>query len=125
LGFACVGLVFALVSTTTLMAVQDRVGEHAVLKTLGFSNLRVFGLVLAESVLTSLVGGTVGLLAALALLALGDFAIGAEAVTIAVEPSAALAGWGLLVAAGVGVLSGGLSAWQAARADVVPGLRPA
>src|SRR5262249_34246649 len=31
LGYACVGLVLALVATTTVMAVQDRVREHAVL----------------------------------------------------------------------------------------------
>src|SRR5262249_13127686 len=35
LGYACVGLVLALLATTTLMAVQDRVREHAVLQTLG------------------------------------------------------------------------------------------
>lgn len=37
LGYACVGLVLALVATTTVMAVQDRIREHAVLQTLGFS----------------------------------------------------------------------------------------
>src|SRR5262249_32031602 len=34
LGYACLGLVLALVSTTTVMSVQDRVREHAVLQTL-------------------------------------------------------------------------------------------
>ena len=57
LGFACVGLVLALVATTTVMAVQDRVREHAVLQTLGFTGSHIFGLVLAESVLVGLAGG--------------------------------------------------------------------
>ena len=37
LGYACVGLVLALVATTTVMSVQDRIKEHAVLQTLGFT----------------------------------------------------------------------------------------
>ncbi len=37
LGYACVGLVLALVATTTVMSVQDRIKEHAVLQTIGFS----------------------------------------------------------------------------------------
>ncbi len=41
LGFACVGLVLALVATTTVMSVQDRIREHAVLQTLGFTGRRV------------------------------------------------------------------------------------
>ena len=39
LGYACVGLVLSLVATTTVMSVQDRIKEHAVLQTLGFRPL--------------------------------------------------------------------------------------
>src|SRR5262249_2443200 len=60
LGFACVGLVLALVATTTVMAVQDRVCEHALLQTLGFSGPLIFRLVIAESVLIGLAGGVLG-----------------------------------------------------------------
>ena len=48
LGYACVGLVLALVATTTVMAVQDRIKEHAVLQTLGLRPWRIFRLVLSE-----------------------------------------------------------------------------
>ena len=71
LGYACVGLVLALVATTTVMAVQDRIKEHAVLQTLGLRPGRIFRLVLAESVLQSLAGGLLGIGAGLALLGLG------------------------------------------------------
>ena len=60
LGYACVGLVLALVATTTVMSVQDRIKEHAVLQTLGFTGGRVFQLVVSESVLLSLAGGILG-----------------------------------------------------------------
>tara|TARA_R110002049_G_scaffold309101_2_gene516929 strand:- start:59893 stop:60195 length:303 start_codon:yes stop_codon:yes gene_type:complete len=35
LGYACVGLVLSLVATTTVMSVQDRIKEYAVLQTIG------------------------------------------------------------------------------------------
>ena len=87
LGFACVGLVLALVATTTVMAVQDRVREYAVLQTLGFSGPRIFGLVISESLLVSFVGGLIGLSVALAGLYFSGLSIGTEGVSIAFLPS--------------------------------------
>lgn len=123
LGYACLGLVLALVATTTLMAVQDRVREHAVLQTIGFSGPLLFRLVLVESLLVSLTGGLMGIGAALAVLAGSGLAIGAEGVTIAFTPSPAVALAGLAATAAVGVAAGLVPAWQAARADIVASLR--
>jgi putative ABC transport system permease protein len=123
LGYACVGLVLALVATTTVMSVQDRVAEHAVLQTLGFTSLRVFALVLAESTLLSALGGAVGVAAAMIVLQLSHLAVGAEAVTIAFTPSVRLALTGVVVAIAAGVLAGLAPAWQAARTEIVPALR--
>jgi putative ABC transport system permease protein len=123
LGYACVGLVLALVATTTVMAVQDRVREHAVLQTLGFSGPRIFGLVVSESLAVSLAGGLLGIGLALGVLAWGGLAVGTEGVTIAFAPSFSLAVVGLAVALLVGVLAGLVPAWQAARAEIVASLR--
>jgi putative ABC transport system permease protein len=123
LGYACVGLMLALLATTTVMAVQDRVREHAVLQTLGFSGPRIFGLVLSESLLVSLVGGLLGVGAALAALAWSGLAVGTEGVTIAFMPSVGLALTGLAVTVGVGVLAGLVPAWKASRAEIVVSLR--
>jgi putative ABC transport system permease protein len=123
LGYACVGLVLALVATTTVMAVQDRVREHAVLQTLGFTGYRIFGLILSESLLVGLAGGLLGVGAALATLAWSGLAVGTEGVTVAFAPSPRLAGVGVAVALGVGVLAGLVPAWQAARAEIVTSLR--
>jgi putative ABC transport system permease protein len=123
LGYACVGLVLALVATTTVMAVQDRVREHAVLQTLGFSGPRIFGLVLTESLLVSLAGGILGVGAALLTLSLSKLAVGTEGVTIAFLPSFTLAASGLAVTLAVGGLAGLVPAWQAARAEIVASLR--
>jgi putative ABC transport system permease protein len=49
--------------------------------------------------------------------------VGAEAVTIAFQPSWRLAGAGMLVAAAVGVLAGIAPGWHAARTEIVAALR--
>lgn len=123
LGYACVILVLALVATTTVMAVQDRVREHAVLQTLGFTGGKVFALVLSESLIVSMAGGLLGVGLALAALAWSGLAVGTEGVTIAFSPSPHLALIGIAVSVGVGVLAGMVPAWQAARAEIVTALR--
>lgn len=125
LGYACVGLVLALVATTTVMAVQDRIKEHAVLQTLGLRPGRIFRLVLAESMLQSVLGGMLGIGAGLAMLAWGGFAVGAEGVTIAFKPTLDLAVSGAIVSIVVGVLAGLAPGWQAARTEIVVALRQA
>ncbi len=123
LGFACVGLVLALVATTTVMSVQDRIKEHAVLQTLGYSGPSVFMMVMAESVLLSLFGGLVGVATALLVLKFSSLSVGAEAVTIAFTPSLKLALTGVLVALITGILAGVFPAIHAARTEIVPALR--
>jgi putative ABC transport system permease protein len=123
LGFACVGLVLALVATTTIMSVQDRITEHAVLQTIGFSGPRVFRLVLAESTILGLAGGLLGVGAAMIVLNVSRMAVGAEAVTIAFTPSLRLALQGVAVSIVAGVLAGIPPALHAARTEIVPALR--
>jgi putative ABC transport system permease protein len=123
LGFACVGLVLALVATTTVMSVQDRIREHAVLQTLGFTGSRVFQLVISESTLLSLAGGVMGVSAAMIVLQMSHLSVGAEAVTIAFRPSWTLAGTGIIVAGIVGILAGIAPGLHAARANIVAALR--
>lgn len=123
LGYACVGLVLSLVATTTVMAVQDRIKEHAVLQTLGLRPLRVFVLVLTESLLLSTLGGILGVLGSTLLLSSSGMSVAAEGVTIAFEPSLVLALQGILVAIIVGILAGIAPGWQASRTEIVPALK--
>lgn len=125
LGYACVGLVLALVATTTVMSVEDRIKEHAVLQTIGFTGPRVFRLVMAESVLLSIAGGTIGIGFAVLVLRVTSLSVGAEAVTIAFTPSLRLAITGLIVSALAGTLAGIAPAIHAARTEIVPALRQA
>jgi putative ABC transport system permease protein len=123
LGYACVGLVLSLVATTTVTAVQDRVRQHALLQTLGLRPGRIFRLVISESLLVCLVGGLAGTGLALALLAWGDFAFGAEGVTVAFGPSVRLGLAGLVASLSVGLAAGVIPAFHAARTNIVAALR--
>jgi len=123
LGYACVGLVLALVSTTTLMSVQDRIKEHGVLQTLGLRPNHIFRLVVFESTVLTLIGGAVGIGSGIALLSLGGFAVAAEGVTIAFRPTPTLAITGAGVTFVVGMLAGLAPALQAARTPLVVALK--
>jgi putative ABC transport system permease protein len=125
LGLACLALMAALLATTTIMTVEDRIQEHAVLQTIGFSTWRVFRLVLAECVLLSLLGGIIGVGTAWGVLSASALSLGAEAVTIAFIVTPAIVAWGVATAAVVGAASGLLPAWHASRADIVSALRGA
>ncbi len=123
LGYASVGLVLALVATTTVMSVQDRVKEHAVLQTLGVRPARIFRLVMAESLILCFTGGVLGTRLAMAVLAWSGLAIGAEGVTIAFRPSLSLASSSLIVSVIVGNVAGVIPATQASRTKIVDALR--
>lgn len=123
LGYACVGLVLALVATTTVMSVQDRIKEYAVLQTIGVRPFGALRLVLAESTILCLVGGITGTGLALVVLSIGGFAIGAEGATIAFRPSTNLFVSGAIVSIVVGVVSGFAPAIQAATVPIVKALQ--
>ena len=125
LGYACVGLVLSLVATTTVMSVQDRIKEYAVLQTIGVRPMRAMRLVLAESTLLCLIGGFIGTAIALLALGFGGYAIGAEGATIAFRPSLWLAMSGAIVSLGVGIVAGIAPALQAATVPIVDALKQA
>lgn len=123
LGLACVVMVLGLVATTTVMGVQDRIREHAVLQTIGFTGWHIFAFIIGESLVVSLIGGIVGTGTALAILQVSSLALGTEGILIAFLPSVSLALMGSLASALVGLLAGIAPAWQASRAEIVPALR--
>ena len=112
-----------LLGTTTIMTVEDRIGEHAVLQTLGFSMLRVFELVMSEAVLLSVIGGLIGTLLATVFLLQSQLSLGAEAVTIAIQPTWNMVLYAAITSVVIGVIAGFAPAMHAARADIVMSLR--
>lgn len=123
LGLACVAVVLSLVANTVFMSVQERVREFGVMRTLGFGEGAVAGLVVAEAVLLALSGAALGVGGAYALLHFTNLTIGTEGVSVAFATSPGLALRGFGVAAVVGVLAGLAPALRSARQPIVKSLR--
>jgi putative ABC transport system permease protein len=122
----CLAVVFAtlLVSANTMaMSIRERTREVAVLKTLGFTRNTVLGLFVGEAVTVSLVGGFIGSLLALALIAAASKApgFGLFLSGMQVKLPTLLTAW--IVAALVGFLSAAIPSYHAAKVDIVEGLR--
>jgi len=120
---AAVFFTILLVAGNTLaQSVRERTGELAVLKAVGFSDARVTGLVLAESLLFALVGGGLGLGLAWAFTQGGD-PTGGMLPTFYLPPSY-LAGGAALMAS-LGLAAGLLPAVEAWRLSIASALRRA
>ncbi len=105
---------------TMAMSVRERTGELAVLKAVGFSDLSVLLLVLAESLVVAALGGGLGLGLAKLFTLHGDPTRGL--LPYFYLPSSAIVS-GLVLALGVGVISGILPAVSAMQLRVVDALR--
>jgi putative ABC transport system permease protein len=105
---------------TMMQAVRERTSELAVLKTIGFSNHAVLGIVLAESVLLLLLGGVVGL----GLASLIIPAVSASSGGMLNLPSVGTSSWalGLALMVVIGLLVGALPALRAMRLNIVDAL---
>jgi len=106
-----------LTGNTMAQAVRERIPELAVLKTLGFSNPSVLGLVLAEAVLLIVLGGVLGLALAQVLLP----AINAGSGGRMNFPPIGASTWaiGLALMVGIGLLVGILPALRGMRLRIV------
>jgi putative ABC transport system permease protein len=121
LGSAIVFAIVLVTINTMLMAARERTTEIAVLKTLGFSDGLILRLVGAEALLLSVAGGVIGCGAAYLIFHRVDFTAGGMFPNFRVLPETV--GWGLLLAVGMGLLSGLVPAVQAARLQIAGALR--
>ncbi|MBV9611359.1 MAG: ABC transporter permease [Acidobacteriaceae bacterium] len=122
---AAVTFTILLVSGNTMaMSVRERIKEVGVLKTLGYTNNTILGIIIGEAVTIALIGGFVGLvLASLLTVAvgkMGETMVG-QLHNLSMTPlTGAIA---LLVALLIGVISSFLPAWNAARTNILDSLR--
>jgi len=110
-------------ANTMAMSARERVTEVAVMKALGFRPMMILILMLSEAVLIALFGGVLAAVAAKVIyqfvglgnflaIFLQNFKISASTIAIALGASAL-----------IGLVSGGIPAWNAARISIVDGLR--
>ena len=126
--YITLAVVFALAlvaATAMAMSMRERTTEVAVLKAIGFSKQRVLAMVLGESTLIAMIGGILGIaggLGALSLLSSVPIAAALFPIPVANLIGPWLAGL-VLVAAGIGFVSGLAPAVLASQLSVVDGLR--
>ncbi len=121
---AAVTFTIVLVSANTMaMSVRERVREVGVLKTLGFTNGSILGIILGEAAFLSLIGGVIGCglayLLTYGVRQMPAFISELKTLTI-VPPVAALL---LVTAVVIGLLSAFLPAWNASRTNILDALR--
>jgi putative ABC transport system permease protein len=121
---AIMGAVFftlvLLTGNTMAQAVRERIPELAVLKTIGFSNKSVLGLVLSESVLLLLLGGAIGLAVAGVVVGIVRVKLGATVPLAPVGGPIWLRGVALMVV--IGFIVGVLPAIRGMRLRIVDAL---
>jgi putative ABC transport system permease protein len=111
-----------LVSGNTMaQAIRERTNELAVLKTLGFSEGRILGMVLLESVIIAFIGGSLGLVLSYVFISVGGDPTGGLLPAFIFPTPAVLTGIALVFA--LGLAAGFLPAWQASRLRIVDALR--
>ena len=108
-------------ANTMAQSVRERTNEIGVLKTLGFSNGGVLGLVLAESVLITVLGGALGLAGAWWLGIQFEPVFRQYLPGFRVPPDAIVLGIVFMV--GLGLVAGAVPAAQAMRLRIVEALR--
>jgi putative ABC transport system permease protein len=109
-----------LTGNTMAQAVRERVPELAVLKTIGFSNQSVLGLVLAESVLLLLLGGSIGVAVSGVVVNVVRARLGDQLPLAPLDASIWLSGLALMVL--IGLVVGALPAVRGMRLRIVDAL---
>ncbi len=120
-GIAVFFAILLVAANAMMMASRERTSEVAVLKTLGFSDRLLFGLVLVEAAVITVVGGALGVFGAKVLFEGTGFQL--MGLLPGFEVKLSTAAVGMLIAVLLGLISGLVPAWQAARLPVAHTLR--
>ncbi|MEO1038083.1 MAG: ABC transporter permease [Pseudomonadota bacterium] len=117
---AAFATILMIVGTTMFLAISERTREIAVLKTLGFSQPRIFTHVLSESVLLSLIGGLIGLGLAALFVSVAAAALSAFLPGLSMSTETILTAVAIMI--GFGLITGLVPAINAMRVQIVDGL---
>jgi len=107
-------------ANTMAQSVRERTSEMGVLKTLGFSNTAVLTLILSESVLIAVIGGSLGLGAAWLIVQQGDPTNGMLPIFVLPPRDVAI---GAVMVVALGLIAGALPAFNAMNLKITDALR--
>lgn len=123
IGMAVVFAILLVTANAMMMNQRERTSEVAVMKTVGFSDARVFGLIIVEAAVISMTGAVLGLGAATLLPIVTGFADSGGGFLPGFHVTLSTQLVGATVALLLTVASGVFPAWQAAKLPVVQALR--
>jgi putative ABC transport system permease protein len=124
LGFIGTAVVFAILLVTAnamMMSSNERTGEIAVMKTIGYSDRTLFGLVMAEAGVIAIIGSALGLGFAKALYTFSGF--NGFGFLPGFHVTTATIAWGALITVVLMLASGLVPAVRAARMPIIQALR--
>lgn len=123
LGWGALMTVFALVANAIVLSMRDRVRDHAVLQTLGYSGALIGWMVLLEGAILGLAGGAIGTLAAWTFTWFGRFSMTMEGLNVEISSDPLVIALGIGMALGLGLLAGLAPAWRVSRQEIAHAFR--
>lgn len=118
LGWGALVAVFALIANAIMLAMRDRIRDHAIMQTLGWTGSLIGWMVLVEGALLGLAGGLVGAFSAWLTIQYGRFAMTMEGASIEISTSAWTAIIGTSLALALGILAGVVPALRLSRRSI-------
>lgn len=119
--FVIIVIILAVVANTMAMTTRERIGEYAVLKTLGYSGWHIIALVMGEALLITMAGCVLGIVATFPVVRFFTTELGAYFPIFYVEPLTVWLDLGAAVL--VGVTAAIIPTRQAVRIRIAEGLR--
>jgi putative ABC transport system permease protein len=118
LGWGALVAVFALIANAIMLAMRDRIRDHAIMQTLGWTGPLIGWMVLVEGAMLGLFGGILGAFGSWLTIQYGRFAMTMEGASIEISTSAwtAIIGTGLALA--LGILAGVTPALRLSRRSI-------
>ena len=118
LGWGALIAVFALIANAIMLAMRDRIRDHAIMQTLGWTGPLIAWMVLVEAAMLGLFGGLLGAFGAWLTIQYGRFAMTMEGASIEISTSVwtAIIGTGLSLS--LGILAGVAPAVRLSRRSI-------
>jgi len=111
------------IANTISMSIRDRTRQIGVLRTLGYTRTKILSLILIESVIMSLIGSLLGVLAVFSIFHFFGIALQVLSYTFTINLNMAVVALGISTAVLVGLIATLIPAYKASRLDIVNSLR--
>lgn len=110
--------VFTLIANAIVLAMRDRIRDHAVLQTLGYTGGLIGWMVVLEAAVLGIAGGLVGAGAAFLIVRLGNFSLTMEGLNVEISGGWLAPAMGITASLLLGLLAGIVPAIRLARRDI-------